>query len=339
MTYTRRSKLSQRFQMGPSTANYKFPTLNYDLEPMGGDPQTFRHAGGKYAGSVVMGDFDSEGTLDTDLDYNEVVFPASNNVGNGAVVVTTGTGAWSFIPNPDDPDTILIYKVQRGALGRSGSPNAIKQYTDVHIPDMGFRFQRRGVTRMTSKAIGRLMTVNAGSFDTATGIPQQPTPSTKTGVWTGTSYANLVSSAARLEAKAYEAEWHNNGKYQPTYALDDSVSSYDSMEEAEIDCGGTFTIGFDANDAGNDLRGPFNLTNLTNGTRLFMRILNIGPLITGSIFYKLQLDMCIELAGPPRARTVDNTLMAYDWPYLCVPDDVDGVPFKLSVINKVTAIA
>ena len=334
---------SQKYQMGKETspgvggtAEYRFPTLNFGLVPAG-DPSTqTRHAGGKYVGAVLSGDTWSEGALggganQNIIDFNETVFLASSNIGNPTPTASGAAITRVYEPVTDDVDTALTYKVQRGRTG------AVKGFTNVVIPDLGFRFVRRGASTVTGRALGKKMAPGA-SLDSATGIAQQSLASTKTGLYVPTTFGGTLSGH-RFDPMGFVCEWHQNGKLAPWFALDDSVIGPKDFIEQEVDTGGTITVAFDINDGGTDLRGPFNMANWEGGIPFFVTVLNLGPVVPGTaIPHKLQFDMCIILSAPPTESTTDG-IEAYTWPYICVPDATTGLPFRLTNVSSVPIAA
>lgn len=325
MAYVPRSRLAQLFQMGPTTANYRFPSLAVPLNPAGGNVQQYRHAGGKQVGSVGMGDLWSEGSNTSNLDMNELTFIAASNIVNAS---PSGSGPYTrvFSQNPDQPDSVAVYAVERGSNG------AKKTFSGVQFPDLGLHFERTGPSTMTYRAIGRMMALSDGSLTSSTGVTQAPLSSIKTGLWVGDDYADLVSGPARVTPYGFNVDWHNNNRFGPDFVLDDSVTSYAFMTEGEVDNGGQMTLGFDVNSGETDFAGPLTIAKLQAGTPVFMRVKNT----TGANV--LTLDMCIVLSGPMTEAQVGN-VMAYTFPYVCVPDATDNRAFKLTLVNAQPAIS
>jgi hypothetical protein len=327
MAYVPRSRLAQLFQMGPETtpgvggtASFRFPTIAPVLAPTGGNPQQIRHAGGKRVGSVVMGDLMSEGSGTSNIDFNEVVYIAASNVNYAAPTA----GVWTFSQNPDQPDTVKTYVAQRGSSG------AVQTYRNVAFTDMGFHFERTGVSTMTYRAIGRFPTLGT-TLDTATGVTQNPLGSTKTGLWVGTSYADLAAgTGTRFDPYGFTLDFHNNNRFGPDFVLDDSVDSFAFTTEGEVDCGGTVTVGFDVTTT--DFSGPFTAAKLKAGTDMFIGVENL----VGTTYY-LKLHMHIQIAAPPTDAQIGN-VRAYTWPFTCIPDATDNRGFKLLVKNAIASI-
>lgn len=323
--------MAQLFQMGPETtpgaggtANHRFPTIAPTLAPTGGNPQQIRHAGGKMVGSVVMGDLMAEGAGTSNVDFNEVVYVAASNV-NYAAPTGSGPYVWTFSQNPDGQDTVKSYVAQRGSSG------AVQTFRNMLFTDMGFHFERTGVSTMTYRAIGRFPTLGT-SLDSATGVTQNPLGSTKTGLWLGTSFADLAAGTGdRFDPYGFSLDWHNNNRFGPDFVLDDSVDSFAFTTEGEVDCGGTVTIGFDVTST--DFSGPFTAAALKAGTDLFIGVENLV-----STTYYLKLHLHIQIAGPPTDAQIGN-VRAFTWPFTCIPDATDNRGFKLLVKNAVSDIA
>jgi hypothetical protein len=329
MAYVPRSRLAQLYQMGKETtpgvggtANKRFPTIAPVLEPTGGNPQQIRHAGGKMVGSVVMGDLMSEGAGTSNIDFNEVVYIAASNV-NYAAPTGAGPYVWTFSQDPDQPDTVKTYVAQRGSSG------AVQTYRNVAFTDMGFHFERTGVSTMTYRAIGRFPTLGT-TLDSATGVTQAPLGSTKSGLYTGASYAALASGGTRFDPYGFSLDFHNNNRFGPDFVLDDSVDSFAFTTEGEVDCGGTVTVAFDVTST--DFSGVFTAAALKAGTDLFIGVEN---LVSTTAY--LKLHMHIQIAAPPTQAQIGN-VRAYTWPFTCIPDATDNRGFKLLVKNAVADI-
>jgi hypothetical protein len=337
MPYVPRSMLAQQFQMGPEptatpgvggTSNLRFPTLNYTLVPAGGNAQQSRHAGGKYVGSVIMGDLWTEGTFNGNADFNELAVIGTGNINNPTPTAAGAAITRIFQPNPDGTDNTATFKAQKGVAG------AADNYPYTMIPDLGLRFARDAATTLTSRALGKTGTPGT-TLDTAVSLAQAPFVSTRTGLYTGTTLATALNT--RLDPYGFVLEWHNNGKFAAWFPLDDSVVSFGGATEAAVDCGGTISIAWDVNDAGTDLRGPFNYTSLKEGTVLFFGAKTTGGIIpTTAIRYAANLAICAQISGPPREATF-GSLKAYEYPFICVPDPVSNAPFILTVVSSVTA--
>jgi hypothetical protein len=345
MPFTPRPTSAQRYQMGPETivpgvgglANFRFPTLNFGLVPAGGNAIQTRHAGGKYVGSVIMGDTWSEGPLggganQNIIDLNELVFLASGNINNPTPSAAGAAITRVYFSNPDDVDNGLTYKVQRGRTG------AVKGFTNVVLPDFGFRFVREGASTVSGRALGKKMAPGA-TLDTASGLAQQSLASTLTGLYNPTAYAGTLTGR-RLDPLGMVLEWHNNGKFAPWFGLDDSIIGPAGFLEGLLDCGGMLTIAFDINDAGTDLRGPFNMGAMEQGMVIPLTVLNTAAvnIPTTSTPYSLRLDLNCQISGPPRETTMNN-VEVYEWPYVCVPDATTGQPFRLTSVSAVPIAA
>lgn len=332
------SQNGQRFQMGPEsavpgvggTAAFRFPTLNFNMAPTGTAPVISRHAGGKEAGGVAMGDSWMRGPLgggsnQNILDFNEVVFMAESNL---HISTPSGTTAITRVYEqlPDDTDEALTYVMQRG------DDSAVETIRKVRINSFGLSFFRDQPTTMSGEALGGLP-VYGGSLDSATGIAQQSVASTKTGIYAPTSFGGTLTGH-RISPRVTALEWHNNGKYAPYFSIDDSILGPEGFLEGQVDKGGTITIQYDV--SGSDLAG-ITMANRNNSTLLYITALTTGPNIPGtSTPYKLQLDLALEINGDP-TFDVQNNVRVVRWPFVCVPDSTAGISARLTSVSFVPA--
>lgn len=335
-----RSSINQVFQMGPEgvgtpgvggAADQRLGTFSSQIGPVAsGAFGVFRPSGGKYVGQIVPTDIFAEGPFTDTIDFNTIPFLFSGNVGWVAASGSVGSGVtWRHTPMPYSVGTQRSFVVQEGEIG------AVYNFRNVVVPDLGLRFMRTGACQITGRVLGKKLAPGT-ALTTATARQGRSISGTKVGVWEAPTWAGL-SSATRLAPVALDLAWRNNNIFAPWFALDDSIISFAGTIETAADSGVTISVLADVDV--NDIAGLFNYASMDDGSKLFLKVLVQGPLISGAVFYELEMDMCLQISGPPRPAKVGE-LRVWQWDALCVPDDVTPfLPFDITVINTLPPAA
>lgn len=231
---------------------------------------------------------------------------------------------------PFGPGTQRTYVVQEGETG------AVYNYRNVIIPDLNLRFMRTGASQAGGRVLGKRL-APSGSLTTATTRTGRSINPTKTGVWEAPDWATLTSGATRLNPVAIDVAWRHNGVFAPWFALDDSITSFAGTLEQPIDAGIQISVLADV-DTG-DYAGVFNYSSMLEGDHIYLKVLTTGPIIGGAIPYSLEIDMSLEISGPPR-RAAAGSLRIWQWDCIFVPDALTPfLPFDITVVNTLPAEA
>jgi hypothetical protein len=340
MSFVPRSQINQVFQMGPETigqpgvggaADQRLGTFNAQPSPVAaGAFGVFRPSGGKYVGQIVPTDIYAEGPFTDTIDFNTMPFLLSGNVGWVAATGVPATGVtWRHTPVPFAAGTQRTFKVQEGMAG------AVYNYSAVCLPDLSMRFMRTGASSVTGRMLGKRLAPGT-TLTAATTRQGRSIAGTKVGIWEAATWADLATPT-RLAPVAIDLTWRHNNVFGPWFALDDSIISYAGTLEDAVDSGVTISVLADVDT--NDYAGIFNYASMEDGSKLFIKVLVQGPLISGAVYYELEGDMCLQISGPPRRANVGN-LRVWQWDALCVPDDVTPfLPFDWTVINTLDPAA
>lgn len=338
MSFTPRSQINQVFQIGAEpvgtpgvggSADQRLGTFNTQIAPVAsGTFGVFRPSGGKYVGQIVPTDIYAEGAFTDTIDYNTLPFIAAGNVG---YVAPTGSVAktWRFTPVPFAQGT------QRSFIAQEGQVGAVYNYNNIVIPDFNMRFMRTGASQAGGRILGRRLA--PGTTITSASLRQgRAINSIKTGIWEADTWAHLATGATRLSPVALDLAWRHNGIFAPWFALDDSITSFGGTLEEAADSGIQISVMADVDT--DDYAGVFNFASMEDGSDIYLKCLTTGILITGSIYYLLEIDMHAQISGPPRKANV-GSLRVWQWDALLTPDATSGLPFDITCICTTPATA
>jgi hypothetical protein len=287
-------------------------------------------------GQVVPGDIYAEGAFTDTIDFNTVPFLFAGNVGYTAGTPLGTATKFVHTPVPFGKGTQISYSVLEGQAG------AAYPYTGCVLPDLNLRFMRTGASQVGGRILGKKLPPTTAFPDPEdiTVRAGRSINSIKTGVWEAPDWAALATTSTRLDPVAVDLAWRHNNVFAPWFALDDSIVSYGGTLEQEIDAGVQISVVADVR-AG-DIAGKFTYSSMEDGDNIFLKVLTLGPVIVGSTPsqpYKLELDMCLTISGPPR-RATSGPLRIWQWDALMKPNTATPyLPFEITVVCELPADA
>jgi hypothetical protein len=343
---TPRFMINQVFQLGAENigdpgvggaANQRLGTFNSQIAPVAsGAFGVFRPSAGKYVGQVVPTDIYSEGPFTDTIDFNTVPFLFAGNVGWVLATAASGVSTWRHTPIPFGGGSQRSYKVQEGEDTVGAVPGAAYNYSSVVMPDLNLRFMRTGASQIGGRVLGKKLDPGI-TLTSPTSRAGRSISGLATGVWEAPNWAALTSAPARLAPVALDIAFRHNNVFAPWFALDDSIQSFAGFGEQAIDAGIQISVLADVDT--DDISGVFNYGNMEDGESIFLKILNIGPLISGAAHFSIEIDLVGEISGPPRRANV-GPLRVWQWDALLKPPEVTPfLPFDITVINTLPPAA
>lgn len=346
---TPRSAINQVFQIGTETAPgdgtgaavNQLGTLGSQIAPVAsGAFGMFRPSSGKYVGQVVPSDIYGEGPFTDTIDFNTQTFLYLGNMGfipdaEGDPITTIAAGAYQYVfqPVPFGPSLTKTFVVQEGQTG------AVYNYNNVCIPDLNMRFMRTGASQAGGRFLGRKQDPG-GALTTATLRQGRAINGIKTGLWEADDWTSLLGGGAvRLDPVGIDLAVRHNGVFGPWFALDDSIESFAGILEGAIDAGFQITVLADVDEGLADIAGRFNFASMEDGEDIFLKVLNVGPIITGATPYSHEINIAGQISGPPRRSNAGN-LRVWQWDCIFTPSWVTPYPvFRAILVNSLDPAA
>lgn len=130
--------------------------------------------------------------------------------------------------------------------------------------------------------------------------------------------------------RVHNVNFNLSDLYSPYWVVNSANASYVATVETEP--GGTVTLVQQA-----DAAGEQGLTDARNGTRMFMRIEGIGPLIEGALFYRFRADFALEVTG--FAYGTDQGVRTAETTYSIMHDATWGKALSMNLRNTLTVLS
>lgn len=162
---------------------------------------------------------------------------------------------------------------------------------------------------------------------TPTSIALQPVLPTEVSVYLDTSGATLGNTKL---TRAFTAEWKIGNRFSPLWPLNSAVSSFAATIETAPEA--TLALTVEADAAG---MGP--LTAMRAGTKQFIRIQAVGPIIAGIYPWTLTLDMC-GLVSEVGEFSDEDGVYAVQWTFAAAYDSTWTKALSVELINTLTAL-
>lgn len=292
------------------TCRIALPALEFTLAVAGGAGEVFRPSGVKHPLFVVPGgDEHTTISLGGKACYNTLPYILAALGYAAPATVTTGVYKWSCRPNTNAADTYKTYTIQEGAGGATGG-----QMPYALLTGFGLDFKRNQITLSGAGFAGK---VTDGA--TLATITKTVTPVPILGddicVYIADTRAGLGTATALTDMS--NVEIHYNDKYSPWWGLNCAAASYSDIVEKAPDAAGKIMVLNNA--AGLGYRAA-----MRAGTTKWLRIKAVGPIITGTYSYGLQIDAPIQFTSPGDREDNDG---AYElgFNFACIHDaTVDG---------------
>lgn len=331
---TVRSSVDRGVQLGAETtpgtqvaANRRLTTLDVQWSP-NVISQQFRPAGRKYDGASVVHGINMNGTWNSILDFNALVYPFCGYV--GAVITTPGGGTnsrnWAITPAMVGRDTN-----QKNFTVERGDAAAAQVSTFVQFNSITASWQRTPTSaalNFNGNVFGRKVTDGQTLTVSPTVIAQAPASAPQIKIYVDSTFGAIGTT---LVASAYEGGFSLGDKFSPFYAFDGTSTFADT---AELPPPVTFTFKT-AHSA--QSRGFF--ANLDSNVTQFTRYEVTGPTIEGAIKYKFVLD----IAGRYNAAAEEDASGIYGYSYTlnAIEDssfNTTGGIWLANIVNILTAL-
>jgi hypothetical protein len=230
------------------------------------DATMYKTNGGKYNVTSALAQESWEASVSGPATYQELSYLISSAIQGGITPTTTGTTGkqWVFQPNQSAPDNQTTFEIQTGSSVRA------QQIDFVIMPDIAFEFTRKEV-KLSGKMIGQKLQDGISLTATPTAIALIPIVPNQVSI-----FLDLTAGAigtTRL-TRCLSAKWSSTGKVGELWTIDASQASF--ANDVELMPKTTMDLTLEA-----DVNGMALLTDIRNGTTVYVRINCLGPAIPG----------------------------------------------------------
>lgn len=324
-----RSSISQVVQIGVEATSGVSVAASKKLQALGIEPSMnvetsqFRPMGTKYQTLSIPGKEWVEASLSGRPVYDEIIYPLSSVLTTPGV---TGAGAaktWLWTPSSTTEDTPKTFTVEQGSGVRA------HKFLYGLVTAFSLSFTRDAI-EMGGSMMGRAITDNIAMTGSPTSLPLVPVVPSTVCVYLDDTYAGL--GGTRL-TRLLSADWEISDRFGPLWTIDCTQPSYVTHVETEPSL--TFGMMMEA-----DAQGMGLLETLRDGDTKFLRIEATGPLISGSDYHRLRIDMPIKITGTDGFSDSDG-VYAVGWNAVGAHDSTflgTGGALRVEVINTTAAL-
>lgn len=284
--------------------------------------QTFRPAGVKFNTIATLGKEWTEASISGPATYTDLTYLLAGalNYADPAQQGVTTAYLWTFTPSHTVEDTVKTFTVERGSAARAG------KFSYGTVSELGLSFSRESVD-VSGSMLGQQYQDGITMTAAPTAVALQPVLPTEVSVYLDSSAANLGNTKL---TRAFTAEWKIGNRFGPLWPLNASVNSFATTIETAPEA--TLALMVEADSAG---MGP--LTAMRAGTKQFIRIEAVGPIIASTYPWKLTLDMC-GLVSEVGEFSDEDGVYAVQWTFAAAYDSTWTKALSVALQNNLSSL-
>lgn len=288
--------------------------------------ENFTASGSKVPTSYIYNSELGDHAVETLQDYNAATWTFCGGFGQPTTTTPSGgtlSRQHDYALNPSGADTLQTFTVMWGDSTQA-----------LQLPHFTFTSLSLGIGRNDISLDSAAMSYEpiTGITYPSTGITEvasQPAAGRQWNAYLDTTWAGLGTTKLTT---LYGVDIEFPDKYSPDWVVNRSLTSFDSLMESE-DFEPTIEarLGFDATSVGL-------ITGLTAGTVRFLRLESQGPLIEGTIYYGIRLDMAIRITSRGQIDTNPSGSIALPFSGHITRDTTSGNSAQARITNVVTGL-
>lgn len=282
----------------------------------------FRPVGGKYPTLAVFGKEWTEGRIEGQMSYTDIVYLLAGNVAYLAPDQQGSTDAylWEHESAQDSEDTIKTYTVESGSSVRAHK-NAYALINMFGYSVTPTECKTRG------SMIGHRITDGITMTTTPTEIDAVPMAPGSFCVYCDEDSADLGTTKL---TRVFNIDFENGARFGAVWPVDCALDNFAAHVETEPKA--VLKLLTAANAQGMDF-----LNNARVGTKLFFRVESTGEEIDTGENYLFQHDLCATVADIGEFRD-ENGVYALEWTFNVKYDATWGKAFYFAVKNALTGL-
>lgn len=323
-----RASISQVVQIGVETTSGTAVAANKKLNALQISPsiqtavKMYRPLGGKYPTVGAQGKEWSQAGVQGPLVYTDVVYPLSSIFNYAAPVQQGATAAykWTFTPGQAIEDTAKTFTVEMGSAAR-----AHKMAYGI-FDSWGYSVSRDEATQKGSM-LGQRITDGITLTSSPTELALQPTLPTEFAVYLDTTSGGLGTTKL---LRVFNVDYEVASKVGPVWPIDAAQTSFAAHVETEPKAQMKLLLAADA--AGMGL-----LTTMRAGSKAFLQVKAVGPIIASSYTWLFQHSLCGVVTGVSEFKDQDG-VYAIEWTFDQTYDATWAKSTEIQVNNTLTAL-
>lgn len=323
-----RASISQVVQIGVETTPGTAVACNKRLLATQISPsiqtnvKMFRPLGGKYPTLGAQGKEWSQAAVEGQMVYTDIVYHLSSIMNYAAPVQQGATTAykWTFTPGQSAEDTIKTYSVEMGSSVRA------HEMAYGIFDTWGYTITR-DETSIKGSMIGTRISDGITLTATPTEIALQPVLPTEVSVYLDSTSGGLGTTKL---TRPFQIDYELGAKVGPVWPIDSAQQSFAAHVELEPKAQMKLLLAADA-------AGMALLTNLRTGSKVFIQVKAVGPIIASTYTWLFQHSLCGIVSGVSEFKDQDG-VYAIEWTFDQVYDATWAKSTVIEVNNTLTAL-
>lgn len=286
------------------------------------DIKLFRPQGQKFNTLGALGKETSGGDISGVLSYTDFVYLMAGAIAYAAPAQQAATAAykWTAAMAQAVEDAIKTYTIEIGGTVRA------HKFVHGMINNLGYTVNRDEAS-VKGSVIGRAISDGITMTATPTDIALLPVLPTAFDVWMDpTSVALGTTKMTRV----FDIDFETGDRFEPVWAIDSAQNSFVTYVEKAPEPKLSFKMAADA-------AGMALLTNMRAGTKTFIRIKAVGPLIASTYYNTFQHDLCCIVSNAEKFEDQDG-VYAIGWEFTPTYDATWQKAFEFQVTNTLTTL-
>lgn len=281
------------------------------------DVKTYRRKGAKFNDVYVNNKKWTEGTYEGPGSYNELCYILASLFPYTVAAVEGASGAfkWTFLPSAEGNDDAEVLTIEEG------DDEAAEMYQDVTLQSLDLGFTRDDVNCSGNFFAKPKDDVFSALSEDAAQLASRPMSGNEVDVYMDSTFAGIGTTKL---TDVFEARFAMGNKRDPKWVLNSANKSW--KESKEIIPDGTLMISTEHNSQSRALRAALEAAK-------FFRVQSIGPLITGSTYYRFRLDFCGKILNPDRQPDLDG-IYGFNYEFGSFLENTMGRGYSFEIINQ-----
>lgn len=310
---------------GTSVAASKKLLMTSIMPTIKADVKTFRPMGQKYSGLAALGKEWVEAKVEAPGNYTDLTYLLASLISYSAPSQQGGTSAykWTFASSHNSADTVKTFTVEQGDSVRA------HKFTYGIMNALTMTFGRDEV-KFSGSMMGTALQDGITMTSTPTSIAQQLLLPSHVDIKIADTQAGLAG--ASVLSRSWSFEFSLADRFVPMWPLGTTFgtgpAAYAEGAEPKL----TAKLKMEADATGMGL-----LTKLRAGTAQFVRLSAVGPLIAGSYYNTLQIDLAAAVSNVSEFSNADG-VFAIEWGLEGIVDSTWGKSHSIELTNTLTAL-
>jgi hypothetical protein len=280
------------------------------------ETKQYRRRGAKGNTTNVIHKDYATGTFSGPQSYVEIVYPLA-----GLFPFVGTSQAWVFSPNASGQDLPIIYTLEEG------DDIGVEQYSDLMFTSLTMHWTLEEAM-MNGNCYAKPINTGLGALSSpAVELAERPVSAREIDVFVDDTYAGIGTTKI---TDTFEAQFTLGEKFMPKWVLNTSYPTWKEPKEVVPAASLMFLSEHNA-------QSLALFTSLRSNTRKFIRIQSKGPLISGAVYYLIQVDFCGEVQQFEKVPDADG-IWSYRYSFGEIQDATMGRGYQIKVINKLAAL-